>query len=92
MGLYTFEIDLQSQNILYIISTSFGLYRYKRLPMGITNITDSIQSIMYLLFGPLDWREIGSQSTPSKCEWDTSFTEYLDFLLTTHGITQQLQL
>ena len=52
MGFYTFEIDAQSQK-LCVISTPFGLYKYKRLPMGITNSPDFFQSMMHPLFSDL---------------------------------------
>ena len=35
MGFYTFVIDASSLKFC-VISTPFGLYKYKRLPMGIT--------------------------------------------------------
>ena len=49
MGFYTFEISEQAQKYC-VISTSFGLYQYLRLPMGHTNIPDIFQSVMYPLF------------------------------------------
>ena len=52
MGFYTFEIDLASQK-LCVISTLYGLYKYKRLPMGITNSPDFFQSVMHPLFADL---------------------------------------
>ena len=52
MGFSTFEIDAPSQQ-LCIISTPYGLYKYKRLPMGITNSPDLFQSVMHPLFSDL---------------------------------------
>ena len=52
MGFYTFEIDASSQKFS-VISTPFGLYKYKRLPMGITNSPDFFQSVMHPLFSDL---------------------------------------
>ena len=52
MGCYTFEIDEASQH-LCVISTPYGLYKYKRLPMGITNSPDFFQSVMHPLFSDL---------------------------------------
>ena len=52
LGFYTFEIDAASQK-LCVISTPNGLYKYKRLPMGITNSPDFFQSVMHPLFSDL---------------------------------------
>ena len=52
MEFYTFEIETQSQK-LCVISTPFGLFKYVRLPMGITNSPDFFQSIMHPLFADL---------------------------------------
>ena len=52
MGFYTFEINAASQK-LCVISTPYGLYKYKRLPMGITNSPDLFQSVMHPLFSDL---------------------------------------
>ena len=52
MGFYTFEIDNESQK-LCVISTPYGLYKYKRLPMGITSSPDFFQSVMHPLFADL---------------------------------------
>ena len=52
MGFYTFEIDLPFLN-MYVISTPFELYKYKRLLMGITNSPEFFQSVMHPLFADL---------------------------------------
>ena len=52
MRFYTFEIDAQSQR-LCVISTPFGLYQYKGLPMGITNSPDFFQYVIHPLFSDL---------------------------------------
>ena len=52
MGFYTFKLDEASQR-LCVISTPFGLFKYKRLPMGINNSPDFFQSIMHPLFADL---------------------------------------
>ena len=52
MGFYTYEIDQPSQH-LYLISTSFELYKYKRLPIGITSSPDFFQSVVHPLFSNL---------------------------------------
>ena len=49
MGFYTFELDEKAQQYS-VISTPFGLYKYLRLPMGLTNSPDVFQSVMYPLF------------------------------------------
>ena len=49
MGFYTFELSPQAQQ-LCVISTPFGLYKYLRLPMGLTNSPDIFQSVMHPLF------------------------------------------
>ena len=52
MGFCTFEIDLQSQHLCVII-TPFCLFKYQRMPMGITNSPDFFQSTMRPLFADL---------------------------------------
>ena len=49
MGFYTFELDQKAQEYC-VISTPFGLYKYLRLPMGLTNSPDVFQSVMHPLF------------------------------------------
>ena len=49
MGFYTFELGLLSHN-LCVISTPFGQFKYKRLPMGINNSNDFFQSVMHPIF------------------------------------------
>ena len=52
MEFYTFEIDPLSQR-LCVISTPFGLYKYKRLPIGLTNSPRFFQSVMHSSFADL---------------------------------------
>ena len=49
MGFYTFELDSHAQQYC-VTSTSFGLYKYLRLHMGLTNNPDIFQSAMHPLF------------------------------------------
>ena len=49
MGFYTFELNDQAQG-LCVITTPFGLYKYKRLPMGVTVSPDIFQAVMHPMF------------------------------------------
>ena len=57
MQYFTFELDSKSQK-LCVISTPCGLYKYKRLPMGIKQSSDIAQEVMENLFHDLDEVEI----------------------------------
>ena len=53
MQYFTFELDPESQK-LCVISTPFGLYKYKLLPMGIKQSFDIAQEMMEFFFRNLD--------------------------------------
>ena len=57
MQYYTFELDSESQK-LCVISTPFGLYKYKRLPMGIKQSSDIAQEVMENLLHDINDVEI----------------------------------
>ena len=52
MGFHTFKLDSQSQR-LYIMSTAFGLFKYKRLHTGIDNSLDFFWPVLHTLFADL---------------------------------------
>ena len=45
MGFDTFQLDSHAQQYC-VISTPFGLYKYLRLPMGLTNSPDVLTSVI----------------------------------------------
>ena len=57
MQYFTFELDTDSQKFC-VISTPFGLYKYKRLPMGVKQLSDIAQEVMENLFCDLDNVEV----------------------------------
>ena len=53
MQYYTFDMDEPSRN-LCTIATPFGLYRYCRLPMGVSEAPDIATEIMHDTFADMD--------------------------------------
>ena len=45
MCFYTFELDEASRNLCFVV-TLIGKYRYKRLPMGVSQAPDLCQEIL----------------------------------------------
>ena len=81
MQYFTFELDADSQK-LCVISTPFGLYKYKCLPMGIKQSSDIAQEVMENLFRDLDNVEVYIDDIGC---FSSSFTNHvytLDIILT----------
>ena len=57
MQYYTFELDEESRK-LCVITTPFGNFRYKRLPMGCKQSPDIAQSIMESILNDLEETEV----------------------------------
>ena len=77
MGVYTFELDDAAQK-LCVISTPFGLFKYLRLPMGLTNSPDVFQSVMYPLFQ--DMKEVDVFIDDIGIFTNTSFDHHLQIV------------
>ena len=81
MQYFTFELDADSQK-LCVISTPFGLYKCKRLPMGIKQSSDIAQEVVENLFRDLDNVEVYIDDIGC---FSSSFTNHvytLDIILT----------
>ena len=57
MQYFTFKLDTASQK-LCVLSTQFGQYKYKHLPMGIKQSSDIAQEVMDNLLRVIDNVEI----------------------------------
>ena len=81
MQYFTFELDAESQK-LCVISTPFGLYKYKRLPMGIKQSSDIAQEVMENVFRDLDDVEIYIDDIGCFSSTYSSHIQTLDVILT----------
>ena len=81
MQYYTFELDSESQK-LCVISTPFGLYKYKRLPMGIKQSSDIAQEVMENLLRDIDDVEIYIDDIGCFSSTFSSHIQTLDMILT----------
>ena len=80
MQYYTFELDSESQKLCGI-STLFGLYKYKRLPMGIKQSSDIAQEVMENLLCDLDDVEIYIDDIECFSTTFSSHIQTLDIIL-----------
>ena len=81
MQYYTFELDSESQK-LCVISTPFGLYKYKRLPMGIKQSSDIAQEVMENLLHDINDVEIYIDDIGCFSSTFSSHIQTLDIILT----------
>ena len=70
---YTFELDNESQDYC-MIATPFGLYRYLKMPMGISPASDISQHAMELALSNIE--EVDAYFDNVKC-WDQSWPQHL---------------
>jgi hypothetical protein len=77
MQFYTFELDDESRSYT-TIATPFGLYRYKRLPMGICESPDIAQEIMEKVLAPL--RDKIDSYIDDVAVFSNSWEEHLELL------------
>jgi RNase H-like domain found in reverse transcriptase/Reverse transcriptase (RNA-dependent DNA polymerase) len=81
MQYFTFELDADIQK-LCVISTPFGLYKYKRLPMGVKQSYDIAQEVMENLFRDLDNIEVYIDDIGCFSSSFSTYTNTLDIILT----------
>jgi hypothetical protein len=89
MQYYTFELDEASSN-LCIINTPFGLFRYNRLPMGVTVAPDFAQEVMDNIFRDLSEVDVYLDDVGVfNSDWDAHLTSLhkVLHLLETNGFT-----
>ena len=80
MQYFTFELNSESQK-LCVISTPFGLYKYKRLPMGIKQSSDIAREVMENLLRDIDNIEIYIDDIGCFSSTFTSHIQTLDIIL-----------
>ena len=81
MQYFTFELDPESQKVC-VISTPFGLYKYKRLPMGIKQSSNIAQEVMENLFRDLDDVKIYIVNIGYFSSTNSTHIQTLDVILT----------
>ena len=81
MQYFTFELDSESQH-LCVLSTLFGLCKYKHLPMGIKLSSDIAQEVMENLLRDIDDVEIYIYDIGCFSSTFLSHIQTLDIILT----------
>ncbi|KAK2707033.1 hypothetical protein QYM36_014902 [Artemia franciscana] len=86
------ELDDESKE-LATINTPLGLYRYKRLPFGISESGAIFQETLDKILSGIpaahivdDLRDFGIRLNPDKCEFFADKVEYFGFVLSAKGI------
>ncbi|KAK2707038.1 hypothetical protein QYM36_014907 [Artemia franciscana] len=86
------ELDDESKE-LATINTPLGLYRYKRLPFGISESGAIFQETLDKILSGIpaahivdDLRDFGIRLNPDKCEFFADKVEYFSFVLSAKGI------
>lgn len=78
MEYYTFELDEESQD-LCVIATPFGLYKYKRLPMGVKVSPDIAQDAIEKIFHDIDNEDVEAYIDDVGC-FSNDWNEHLNLL------------